>query len=57
MKQFITKWLLKIAIKLIKAGFNIMDKDKDGKLSYEEFEDAAEELNEYSEEILSKIFG
>ena len=56
MKQFITKWLFKIALKLIRAGFDIMDKDKDGKISYKEFEDAAEELHMYSSEIMSKIF-
>lgn len=45
-----------LALKLIKAGFDLMDKDKNGEISYAEFEQAAEDLHILSSEILSKVF-
>ena len=44
------------ARKYIKKSFFLMDKDKNGEVSYEEFEESAEELHAYTSELLSKIF-
>jgi len=56
-KKWMTKQIIKGALALIRAGFNLMDKDKNGEISYAEFEQAAEELHIYSSELAFKVFG
>ena len=54
-KEWIVKQALNAGLKLIKLGWNYMDKDKDGKVSYEEFEETAKDLNKLTKQILTAL--